>query len=188
MTINVLFFGGAQASQSDVDSWKTSALKQRSDLWVKAYAWPPGANPYNPTAGSDWNHTAKQIADIVHSFKDETYLVGHSSGCAFTNRVSDYLSPGSVHLICLDGFAPSHGWENQDKTQVWSAKLDDNLSLNYNALKNEPKFKVYMPRNDCRAVWPLHFSLVNTMSNDSRVKSILHGYDDCAANLCWLKS
>jgi hypothetical protein len=44
MSVAVFFFGGYQASQSDIDRWVRSARLQKPQVIFRGFPWPSGAN------------------------------------------------------------------------------------------------------------------------------------------------
>ena len=185
----IFFFGGAQATYSDVEAWRRSALQQNAYLDIFTFPWPTGANPFHPL--NDWPSTnsmllARMVADWRDN--DDAYIVGHSSGCAYSNdvaaKVHQYYPHARFHLIVLDGFAPAQVLAELPNTQIWSAKSGGHLSLNYTALEHYPHFKVYEPDHALTKTWGLHFSLVNTKTTDNT--AIQTGYLDCNSNLTFL--
>jgi hypothetical protein len=202
MTINIVFFGGYMATEHDVTVWADSAKEQRSDLNIRTQPWVTGASATNPLVR--YGIVPNQWASIINGWKDETYIVGHSSGCAIANKVQSRVADKTKkHLICLDGFLPYKNQIEEVNTQIWSASYDDKFtsakvtysyySLNYNNLRNalvfpqqEKHWHVYNPLKKCTKTWSLHFSLVNENSSDDIVTSIPMGYYDCKANLSFL--
>ena len=89
--------------------------------------------------------------------------------------------------MVLDGFLPDKPLQHllAQRFQCWSAKSGHQHSLNYHALEDAQNFHVYEPEHRCFG-WALHFSLVN--KNVREISGIDDGYDNCDANLCWLKS
>lgn len=181
---NIVFFGGYAATLRDVIAWRSSVLTQLPDQLpddIHTYAWPHGASASNPLSvfkGSP------EIASMINKWKDETYVIGHSSGCAIANEVASLVTR-PVNLICLDGFVPYHHQRDLPTTQIWSAMHDGKPSLNYDSLKGNKRFHVYDPPG-CTTKWALHFSLVNANANDKYVTDIPSGYWQCKANLCWM--
>ena len=177
---NIYFFGGYLATQADVNAWKVSALLQTIFTNIKVFPWPNHASSSDPLATFKGS---REIAHEVELLDHETYIVGHSSGCAIANEVASLLSH-PVNLVCLDGFVPYRTQRPLPTTQIWSAaSASHGLSRNYQNLKTYPNFHVYVSK--CTQVWPLHFSLVNENVDDTT--TILRGYLNCKANLCWLK-
>jgi hypothetical protein len=196
MTINIVFFGGYMATEHDVTVWADSAKEQRSDLNITTQPWVIGASASNPLVR--YHSAVAQWTGIINRWKDETYIVGHSSGCAISNEVQSRVADkAKTHLICLDGFLPYKNQIEEVNTQIWSAanyNKDPNgvhYSLNYLNLRNalvfpqqEKHWHVY--ESEATKLWPLHFSLVNENSSDDIVTSIPMGYYDCKANLSFL--
>jgi hypothetical protein len=192
MSVYVLFFGGFQATQSDIDVWLASAKKQCQDVAFDALPWPPGANSDAHSAVSAFTRGDQYdgaITQIATSGADQTYIVGHSSGCAIANAVDRVFKDHShIALIALDGFLPDAEQMARSSTQVWSAVGGGGTSLNYQKLKDRigGRLQVYQPTS-CSTTWALHFSLVNAAATDKVVKNISTGYAQCRANLVWLK-
>jgi len=177
VSIYVLFFGGYHATQTDVDVWLASAKAQRKDVDFDAVPYPPGASANSHSAVSTFTKGELYdgaITQLATSGADQTYIVGHSSGCAIANAVDRVLRDHSrMNLVALDGFLPDANQLGRPSTQVWSATCGSAISLN--------------PATHCKTKWALHFSLVNAAATDKIVDSIKHGYRSCKANLAWLK-
>jgi hypothetical protein len=192
VSIYVLFFGGYHATQTDVDVWLASAKAQRKDVDFDAVPYPPGASANSHSAVSTFTKGELYdgaITQLATSGADQTYIVGHSSGCAIANAVDRVLRDHSrMNLVALDGFLPDANQLGRPSTQVWSATCGSAISLNYKDLKNAvgSRLQVY-PATHCKTKWALHFSLVNAAATDKIVDSIKHGYRSCKANLAWLK-
>jgi predicted esterase len=109
MTILVVFFGGFQASQSDMDKWQDSAGKQRSDVQFEAFPYPDIRKAGDKDAVNGFKQFDEVIKKIEDSHADNIYIVGHSSGCAIANQVNSLLKGDhkNITLVDLDGFAPS---------------------------------------------------------------------------------
>ena len=76
MSAFVVFFGGQDASPSDMDKWLNSARGQEPNLEFSAFPWPHGERQHKSA-----------VAAIEASNANTVYLVGHSSGCASANAV-----------------------------------------------------------------------------------------------------
>jgi len=182
MIVEVYFFGGFKASQSDMQVWAASAKAQQGNIDFTAYYW------------FEEKKRDKAIAAIKASKADKIYIVGHSSGCADANAVDTALgkNTGNVVLVALDGFVPNGKQLARTSTQVWSA-LGPNgePSWNYEIVHDAvgTRLTVNYPPN-CTRKWPLHFSLVNANATDSTVKDppdhLTTGYASCKAFLKWL--
>ncbi len=188
MSAFVVFFGGYQATQSNMDAWLSSAKGQRPNIEFSAFSWPHGAGSGANSAVATFTKSGQYksaVAAIQASKADKIYIVGHSSGCAIANAVDKGLKDTSkVVLVALDGFTPDSGQLIRSSTQVWGAVCGDVKSMNYPGLAGGRR-KVYEAK-DCKSKWALHFSLVNAAATDSLVKSIATGYVQCWANLAWL--
>ena len=191
MSTHVFFFGGFQATQTDMKVWLGSATAQQPKVGFTAYAWPGGAGSGASSAVSTFTkggQFASAVAAIQGSGADLIYLVGHSSGCAIANAVDRGLKDHSkVVLVALDGFGPDGKQLARANTQVWGAKCGDARSMHYEKLKKlaGAQFHDYEATN-CKTSWALHFSLVNAGARDGVVKNIATGYANCRANLAWL--
>lgn len=193
MVMRVFFFGGYKASPKDIDAWTGTAAAQRSDATFEGFPWPPSAvhsDDVHAIRAAKADGTIDRAVKLISAIKDELiFIVGHSSGCAIANAVDERLgNTGYVNLISLDGFRPSKAQQGRASTQMWSARNGKHTSLNY--AKNElgGRLKVWDAQS-CTNVWSLHFSMVNTATSDTTVKSnkdIANGYKGCRANLCWL--
>ena len=197
MSTYVLFFGGYHATQTDMDVWLASAKAQRPDVDFDAIPYPPGASSDGPTAVSAFTNGDLfdgAITQIGTSGAAQTYIVGHSSGCAIANALDRMLKDNSkINLVALDGFAPDAKQLARPSTQVWSAINGGAKSLNYDKLKAKvPSLKEHHAPG-CTTIWALHFSLVNAAATDKivtgkKVEDIIKtGYRHCKANLAWLK-
>ena len=197
MSSYVLFFGGYQSTQTNMDVWLASARAQRKDVKFDAVPYPAGASASNEHGavstfekqdhGDQYDGVITQIGT---SGADQTYIVGHSSGCAIANAIHRELKDKShVILIALDGFPPDSNQLGQSGAQLWSADCGDATSLNYDWLVGKvgvSQVKVYHA-TDCKTKVSLHFSLVNVAATTKIVTSIDTGYRNCKANLFWLK-
>jgi hypothetical protein len=193
MGIYVLFFGGYQSTQPNVDAWLTSAKAQRPDVDFDAIPYPAGADYKAHSAVSHFTQDQYDavITQIGTSGADQTYIVGHSSGCAIANKVDrDLIDHSHITLVALDGFVPNGEQLGRSSTQVWSAASGKAISLNYTDLKKSvgSRLQVYPATKDCTSKLALHFSLVNDAATDKIVdNAIKNGYRHCNANLVWLK-
>jgi hypothetical protein len=189
MSIYVVFFGGYNASQTDMDLWLASAQKQRKDVDFDAFPYPPGAKSDDTSAVSGFsNQFAGVIKKIEESGADPTYIVGHSSGCAIANKLDSRLKDHShITLVALDGFHPDADQMNRSSTQIWSAVGGGGKSLHFDQLKKlyGSRLQVYKATTASNK-WSLHFSLVNTAATNS-IQDSKNGYAGCVANLVWLK-
>jgi hypothetical protein len=188
MSTLVVFFGGYQATQSDMDAWLYNARGQRSDVEFVAFAWPRGASSDAKSAISG-SHNRGQfkaaLAAIQASSADTIYIVGHSSGCAIANAVDKALADTSkISLVALDGFSPDPSQLQRSTTQVWGARCGNILSMNFPHRAGARQRVFETP--DCKTKWALHFSVVNMAAMDSLIKSVATGYAQCRSNLEWL--
>ena len=187
----VFFFGGYNATETDMKVWLGSAQAQKADVRFSAFSWPSGAaSDANSavTAFTKGGRYAAAVAAVEGSNAERIYIVGHSSGCAIANAVDRGLKDHSkIVLVALDGFVPDRKQLARSSSQVWAAECDGVKSRNYRALKKHvgSRLKVYTA-TDCKTPWALHFSLVNSAANDSAVTSIRTGYARCRANLVWM--
>ena len=126
MSAYVPFFGGYQATPTDIDVWSASAKAQEPDVTFDGYPWPSGASSGAKSAVSAFikaGSYAEAIATIQECATDLIYLVGHSSGCAIAKAVDSGLKDTSkVILVALDGFTPSSKQLARPSTQVWAAE------------------------------------------------------------------
>ena len=110
MSIYVLFFGGYQSTQPDMNAWLGSARAQQPDVDFDAIPYPAGAGAGAHSAVSTFTGGDQYdavIAQIGTAGADQTYIVGHSSGCAIANAVDRGLIDHSrIRLVALDGFVP----------------------------------------------------------------------------------
>jgi len=188
MSIYVVFFGGFQASQPDMDLWKASAEQLRPDVTFDAFPYP---DPAKSDASSAVNGFKKQFDGVIKKIEafgaDTTiFIVGHSSGCAIANELNSRLKRDHSHitLVDLDGFAPSADQIKKSSVQGWSAEGDHGKGQSYNWAKERIK---YISASATKR-WSLHFSLVNTAATDAITEHnyAKKGYAGCIANLCWL--
>ena len=188
MSTLVVFFGGYQATQSDMDMWMQNARGQRPDVEFNAFRWPRGASSDAKGALSGSHSTGQfkaAIAAIQASTADTIYIVGHSSGCAIANAVDKALDDTSnISLIALDGFSPDASQLQRSTTQAWGARCGNIMSMNfpYRAGARQRVFET----PDCKTKWALHFSVVNMAAMDSLIKSVATGYAQCRSNLEFL--
>ncbi len=187
MSIYVVFIGGYNSSQPDMDLWKTSAQQQRSDVTFCAYPFPAngGASRNGAVQGFD-----KQFDDVVqnidNSGADAIFIVGHSSGCAIADEINSRVKSDhkKITLVDLDGFSPLPDQVKGSTVQVWSAEGTGGKGKSVNWAKGH---KIYFSPSATKE-WSLHFSLVNTAATNA----ITHdnykskGYAGCMANLCFL--
>lgn len=187
----VVFFGGYQASASDVKAWWASAKAQKPDVTFDCFPWPSGANADAGSAVSTFTRAGSYALALttIHSHAgDNVYIVGHSSGCAIANAVDRALKDTSkITLVALDGFAPDSKQRARSNTQIWAAECGSAKSRNHDALKRVAgdRLKIYKATDSVQP-WPLHFSVVNSAASDKTVTSIARGYAQCRANLMWL--
>jgi hypothetical protein len=201
MSVYVVFFGGYQSTQPNIDVWLATARKQcGEDVDYDAIPWPPGANFDAHSAVSTFTNMGggnlydSVLTQIATCSAEQVYIVGHSSGCAIANKVdSDLKDHSRIRLVALDGFLPNADQmarvdeKKQFTTQVWSALGGGGVSLNYPDLYKRigGRLKIHRP-TQCSTTWALHFSLVNAAATDNVVKDISSGYAQCRANLIWL--
>jgi hypothetical protein len=191
MSAYVLFFGGYQASASDVKAWWASAKAQKPDVMFDCFPWPSGANADAESAVSTFTKAGSYALALttIHSHAaDNIYIVGHSSGCAIANAVDRGLKGTSkITLVALDGFAPNGEQRARPNTQIWAAECGSAKSRNHDALKRVAgdRLKIYKATDSVQP-WALHFSVVNSAAYDKTVTSIATGYAQCRANLMWL--
>src|ERR1700722_12375112 len=84
MTILVVFCGGFQSSQPDMDKWLDSARKQRSDAQFEAFPYPDIRKAGDKDAVNGFRQFDEVIKKIEDSHADNIYIVGHSSGVFIT--------------------------------------------------------------------------------------------------------
>ena len=188
----IFFFGGFQATITDMMKWQGSAATQTADdVYVFTHAWPAGASSGARSAVSTFRSAGtfdKAVSRINSSGADRIYIVGHSSGCAIANAVDHAVAdPSKVTLVALDGFAPDGDQLARPSTQVWAAECDGVKSKNHERLKEfvGSRLKIYSATG-CKSLWALHFSLVNAAASDASVRGIATGYANCRANLAWM--
>jgi len=186
MTILVVFIGGFQSSQPDMDKWLDSARKQRSDAQFEAFPYPDIRKAGENDAVNAFTQFDEVIKKIEDSHADNIYIVGHSSGCAIANTVNSLIKGDhkNITLVDLDGFAPSGDQKKGATVQAWSAEGDGGRGHSANWAKGN---RIYIAASATNA-WSLHFSLVNTAATDAITQDNYRtkGYAGCIANLAWL--
>ena len=199
MSVAVFFFGGYQASQSDIDAWVRSARLQKPQILFRGFPWPTGADWRGaiaiPALRKD-GRLAAMVKAIEQFEKDQKtdkvetiFLVGHSSGGAIANAVDTDLNvDADVALVVLDGSMPSDSQLARDSTQVWGATCASQRSRNFPG-DAKGRGRVFQATN-CKQEWPLHFSVVNTNASDANkglvAGDLNQGYVNCATNLMFL--
>jgi len=207
MSVAVFFFGGVQASQPDIDKWLRSARLQKPHLIFRGFPWPTGASAKGAVAIktlTDDGRLAAMVQAIEQFEKDQNskkgpdgktdkletiFLVGHSSGGAIANAVdADLDVDAHVVLVTLDGSMPSDSQLARDDTQVWGATCAGQQSRNFPG-SAKGRGRVFNATN-CKAEWPLHFSVVNTNASDANkdlvAGDLSQGYVNCRTNLMFL--
>jgi hypothetical protein len=187
MSIYVVFFGGYQSSQPDMDVWKASAQNQRDDVKFDAFPYPGHAKSGDTSAvhgfGKQFDGVITKIEDAS---ADELFIVGHSSGCAIANELNSRLNGDHSHitLVDLDGFAPSGGQIKKSSVQAWCAEGAGGKGQSLHWANGKKKFIA----GSATQKWSLHFSLANIAATDAitEVNYRSRGYAGCIANLCWL--
>src|SRR5262245_22635803 len=187
MGIYVVFFGGYQASGTNMDLWKSSADTQRGDVTFDAFPYPGHADSSDTGAvngfGKQFDGVIKKIEE---SGADTLFIVGHSSGCAIANELNSRMKGDHSHitLVDLDGFAPSADQIKKSSVQAWCAEGTGGKGEALHWAQGKIKFIAA----SATTVWSLHFSLVNTAATDAITKHNYgsKGYAGCIANLCWL--
>ncbi len=200
MNASVYYFGGYQASQANVNLWKSTAHAQMGGLDFYVFPYPDadwiGENAVAAFKKGKNSQFDQTVAAIKADKAEKIYIVGHSSGCAVANEVDRGLKYTDkeyqrIVLVALDGYRPDDNQLGRKNTQVWIAKSGDekNLHKSYHYKDLHPiATDIYDARTDCTRPVALHFSLVNSKSNDTDVgDSIPKGYTNCQANLCWVK-
>jgi hypothetical protein len=192
MSEAVFYFGGFLASQLDIDAWLRSARLQKPKVEFIGFPWPRGASSGAESAVKHFSKGGRYdsvIDDIQGNDADKIYIVGHSSGCAIANAVHAGLEYIGHHvLVALDGFTPNADQLDEESTQVWGAMCEGRTSRNFPG-PAKGRRRIYNATN-CKSMWPLHFSLVNTNAGDANKAlvggDLTKGYADCGANLLFL--
>jgi len=186
MKILVVFFGGYKASQENVNNWRDSAQKQRTDVQFEAYPFPNIRSADDDDAVNGFEKFDEVTKLIEGSNADQIYIVGHSSGCAIANEVNKRVKVNHkiVTLVDLDGFAPNGDQIKGSTVQAWTAEGNGGQghSVHWADWKNK------YPAASATQPWSLHFSLVNTAATDAITAKNYDktGYAGCIANLVWL--
>jgi len=188
MSIHAILFGGYQATQPQVDLWKTSAQQQRNDVTFDACPYPNTKDASRAGAvaafGDKLFDAMKWRIEDVGA--DTLFIVGHSSGCAIADELNSRIAGdhSNITLVDLDGFGPLPGQVKGSSVQAWSAEGAGGKGKSYNWSSGAKKFI----SSSATQVWSLHFSLVNTAATDKITKETYPqiGYAGCVANLCWL--
>jgi hypothetical protein len=189
MSTSAFFFGGFNASQSDIDAWLRSAKQLKPNVAFSGFPWTSGPKSYpadTVVKGCKNSGQYKTALDAIQACTADTiYIVGHSSGCAIANALDkDLKDTSNVALVALDGFEPKEDQLKRSSTQVWGAVCDNVRSKNYPGPAGGRR-RVYEAKN-CKNLWALHFSVVNAAATDRTVHNIATGYHQCKANLEWL--
>ena len=186
MTILVVFFGGFQSSQPDMEKWLDSAGYQRGDVQFEAFPYPDIGRAGDKDAVNGFKQFDEATKKIEGSHADKIYIVGHSSGCAIANKANSLLKGDhkNITLVDLDGFSPSGDQVKGATVQAWSAEGDGGRGHSVNWAKGK---RMYIAASATKP-WSLHFSLVNTAATDAITKDNYktQGYAGCIANLAWL--
>jgi hypothetical protein len=188
MSTSVFFFGGFKASQDDIDAWVKSATLQKPYIDFTGFPWKSGPESYparTVVKGCKASRQYQSALDAIQACKSNIiYFVGHSSGCAIANALDNELQNVNDFLVALDGFPPDDDQLQRVGTQVWGAECQGVTSKNYPG-PSRGRRHIYQATN-CKKLWALHFSLVNTAASDTTVHGISTGYFNCQANLEWL--
>jgi len=188
MSIYVVFFGGFQASQPDMDLWKASAEKLRPDVTFDAFPYPGHAKSGDKDAVNGFEKQFDGVIKKIEAFDADTtiFIVGHSSGCAIANELNSRLKGDHSHitLVDLDGFAPRADQIKESSVQAWTAQGPGGKGQSLHWAEEKQKFTA----GKATQTWSLHFSLVNIAATDAITKDNYKstGYAGCMANLCWL--
>lgn len=188
MSIYVAFIGGFQSTQPNMDLWKASAQKQRSDVTFDAYPYPyiPGAGDTAAVQGFEkkFEGAAKKIEDLGADV--QIFIVGHSSGCAIANELNKRVKVDHtrITLVDLDGFAPSGDQIKKSTVKPWCAQGSGGKGHSVHFSKSKDVYTA----SKATQPWSLHFSMVNTAATDDITKDnyASTGYAGCLANLCFL--
>jgi hypothetical protein len=196
MSTSAFFFGGFNASQSDIDAWLRSAKQLKPNVAFSGFPWTSGPKSYpadTVVKGCKNSGQYKTALDAIQACTADTiYIVGHSSGCAVANAVDDELNDRKrIVLVALDGVTPDDAYDRPDM-RMWAAENGPrHQSKNFPGMKKaaREKLKVHTAIAGCTLPWSLHFSLVNAKATDKLLKGnpLKYGYDDCEANLAWLE-
>jgi len=188
MSTHVVFFGGFQSSQADMDLWLASAQQVCPGVTYDAFPYPGHASSSRTAAAhgfeDQYDGVLGRIAEVG---ADSLFIVGHSSGCAIANELNariPSMHDGAVTLIDLDGFSPWPHQINGSNHEVWSAVQSGGKGKSVNWAASH---KIY-PSVSATQPWSLHFSLVNTAATDAIDINTYPrlGYAGCIANLYWL--
>jgi hypothetical protein len=188
MSIHVVFFGGYQASQADMDLWQTSAEQQRNDVNFDTFPYPGSADYTDGGAVSGFGKKGFDgaIQKIKDCGADTLFIVGHSSGCAIANELNSRLEGdhSQITLVDLDGFAPRADQIKKSSVQAWCAEGSGGKGQSLHWASGKKKFIA----SSATEKWSLHFSMVNIAATNAITRDNYKskGYAGCVANLCWL--
>src|ERR1700746_3420088 len=134
MGIYVVFFGGFNSYQQDMDLWTNSAENQRDDVKFDAFPYPEHVDSSRAGAVGGFGDKFDDVIDGIKETDAETlFIVGHSSGCAIANEANSRVEGDhtGITLVDLDGFSPLHPQIKGSKVEVWSAEGGGGTSLNW---------------------------------------------------------
>src|SRR5258708_20873886 len=187
MAILVVFFGGFQSSQIDMDLWLANATKQQKDVHFEAFPFPNIRKSGDADAVNGFKQFDAAIKIIEDSHADKIFIVGHSSGCAIANEVNSRFGgyPKNVTLVDLDGFAPQPKQIKGSTVQAWFAVGPGGKGKS----KNHSLGRIKFTAAQATQPWSLHFSLVNKAATDDITQDNYktEGYAGCIANLDFLE-
>ena len=186
MKILVVFFGGFQSSQKDMDRWLDSARGQRKDVQFEAFPYPNIREAGDDDARNGFKRFDEVIKKIDAAGADTLFIVGHSSGCAIANEVNSRVKGDhkNITLVDLEGFAPTGDQIKESTVQAWTADGDGGRAHSLRWAEG----KRISHATQATTKWALHFSLVNTAATNTITADNYDttGYAGCIANLDWL--
>lgn len=192
----VVFFGGYQASASDVASWRNAAQghpRYGSEFRFEAVPYPSGASARESSAVEKGRGTIERYARRIADEPGRQWVVvGHSSGAALAAAVVERVrDPGRILLIILDdgidtGFRPPSGFDPDRQMACWSAVNARLASFNRDATRRLCRNYREIERADCSTRMCLHFKLVNDNAPSGLARPVA-GYVQVSPFLEWLE-
>ncbi len=162
----VIFFGGAGATDAQMKEWEEAAKKapKGKSYIFRGQGYPVGADSSAKSAVQKGEAQLKALADEINAHPEKRYiLAGHSSGSALSNRLAGLIKDTrKIKLVALDGFAPSNELQEKLSTDCWYAVNPETklLSRNADSIIAKCKTKKAYEERGCATAMCLHMSLV----------------------------